>query len=170
MTDGLGNGIDLGNVLGDGPALTAGVLGDGNGAHRTAGQRPHRRPDRRHPGSPNGDGPIVDLGVVGSGSPAVTGLLGEAGNDTLGDLGLGRIAEVNGAGDSNGDQDVSATVGNEPGESGPIVDAQAFGSGNPPSSNLIDLGAGPNGENSERDSRTCSAARPTARTRRPTRT
>ena len=148
VTDGLGNGIDLGNVLGDGPALSAGVLGDGNGAVTQPVSDLTGGLSDGVLGSPNGDGPIVDLGVVGSGSPAATGLFGTAGNDTLGDLGLGRIAEVNGAGDSNGDQDLSATVGNEPGQSGPIVDAQAFGSGNPPSNNLIDLGAGPNGENS----------------------
>ena len=147
VTDGLGNGVDLGNVLGDGPALTAGVLGDGNGAiaqpvsDLTGGLTDGIL-------APNGNGPIAELGVVGSGSPAVTGLLNDAGNDTLGGLGLGRIAEVNGAGDSNGDQDISATAGNDPGQSGPLVNAQAFGSGNPPSNNLIDVGAGPNGENS----------------------
>lgn len=142
ITDNLGNGIDLGSILGDGPALTAGVLGDGNGAlaqpvsDLTGGLTDGIL-------APGGDGPILDLGVVGDGSPAVTGLLDDTGDGLLGGLGIGRIADVNG-----NDEDVSASVGNEPGQDGPIVNAQAFGSGNPPSNNLIDLGAGPNGENS----------------------
>ncbi len=148
VTDGIGNGIDLGNALGDGPALTAGIVGDGNGAVTQPVSDLTGGLSDGILGSPNGDGPILDLGVVGNGSPAVTGVLDGTGGDTLGGLGLGRIAEVSGAGDGNGDQDVSATVGNEPGENGPIIGAQAFGSGNPPSNNLIDIGAGPNGENS----------------------
>jgi hypothetical protein len=136
-------GIGPDALLGDGPALTTTVLGSDNGGvaeplhELTGGLTDGILP-------PNGEGPLADIGIVGNGSPATTGLLSDAGGGLLSGVGIGRVAEVNGGNDS----DVSATIGNGPGQDGPIVDAQAFGDGNTDSQNLLNLGAGPNGQSS----------------------
>lgn len=148
-----GNGLDVGNVVGSivgpGSALDLGILPDGNGgllqpvSDLTGGLTDGIL------GSPNGDGAILDLGIVGDGSPAVTNLLDNAGGNLLGSLGLGQILGVTGPQSEDGDPAASASVGQAQGSSGPLVTTQVFGNDETsPTNNLINLGAGENGEQS----------------------
>ena len=140
----LGDGLNLGNITGDGPALTGSVL-DGNGAIVNTLSDATGGATDGILGSSTGDGPLVDLGIVENGSPALSNALGNADTGVLSDLGIGRVAEVSGANDANGDPAVSATAGNGAGDNGAVVNAQAFGDDSASSGNLIDLGAGENG-------------------------
>ena len=68
-----------------------------------------------------GDGPLADLGVVESGSPAISHIVSDTGNSLLSGLGIGQILNVTGVNDANGDPAISATAGNNPGDTGPMV-------------------------------------------------
>ena len=143
-TGSLGNGINVADLIGDGPLVNGSVL-NGDGAIVNPLSEVTGGLTDGLLGSSTGDGPLAAVGIVENGSPAIDGVLGDTGDGLLSGLGIGQIAKITGANDANGNPAISASAGNNPGDSGPFVNAQAFGDNSASSNNLIDLDAGPKG-------------------------